>query len=282
MASARTRISLFTPAARLAATLLATATVFATSTATAQGVAPGPVPTQGPTTGTAVPPHPLTGAVQMAEEGRAAAEAMKDYRVLFSKREMVGGTMFASQIDMKFRRQPLSVYLRFVNPEHAGREVLFVDGQNGGQMLAHDVGVRALIGTVAIDPNGSTALAEARHPITQIGVANLADSVIEQWKAEMAFGECDVKYYPDAKLGEQEVIVIESSHPVPRRQFPFQMTRLWLDKATHIPVRVQQYEWPRAAGVPPVLVEEYTYTNLQPNPGLTDADFHPKNPNYHF
>lgn len=226
--------------------------------------------------------HPLKAAIKLAAQARDAAKELKEYRVLFSKREMVRGQMFASQMEMKFRAEPLGVYLRFVNPEHAGREVIYVEGRNNGQMLAHETGLKALVGTVALDPQGEMALAEARYPITRIGMANLAAGVVAQWERESTFGECDVKYYPEAKLGERPVLVIESSHPTPRNQFRFAMTRLWIDKETKLPVRCQQYEFSPTPGGQPVLVEDYTYTNVESDVRLTEADFDPRNPAYQF
>ena len=226
--------------------------------------------------------HPLLPAIELAEQSRASASQLNDYQAIFTKRELVRGQVFASQIQMKFRRQPFAVYLHFVNPEHAGREAMFVEGQYDNKLLAHETGFKSIVGTVAIDPNGQTALAEARHPISLIGIEQMAAGVIEQWKEETAFGEIEVKYYAEAKLGEQPVIVIESIHPVPRRQFPYAITRLWIDKTTRLPVRVQQYEFPATPGSPPVLAEEYTYTNLRPNVGLTDIDFDRRNPAYSF
>lgn len=226
--------------------------------------------------------HPLKAAIKLAKQAEAAASEMKDYRAIFTKREMVKGQMYASQMQLKLRQEPFSVYLRFINPEHAGREVLFVEGQNNNQMLAHDTGLKALVGTVSLDPQGDMALAEARYPVTRIGMQNLAKGVLTQWERESAFGECDVKYYPEAKLGEQPVIVVESSHPIRRNQFKFALTRLWLDKETRMPVRVQQYDFPPAPGAQPILVEEYTYTNIEPNVQLTDQDFDTRNPQYQF
>lgn len=226
--------------------------------------------------------HPLDAAIKLADEARQAASQLKDYRVKFTKSEMVRNQMFASEMLMKFRAEPFSVYLRFVNPEHAGREVLYIEGQNNNQMLAHDTGLKAIAGTVAVDPNGPIALAEARYPVTRIGIENMAVGIIKQWEREKAFGECDVKYYPEAKLGERPVIVIESSHPVRRNEFRFALTRLWIDKETRLPTRVQQYDFPPAPGAPPILVEDYTYTNVEPNIGLTAADFDTRNPSYQF
>lgn len=227
--------------------------------------------------------HPLKAAIKLATQARDAAKEIGDYQAVFSKREVVRGQMFASQMQIKFRREPLSVYLRFVNPEHAGREVLFVEGRNNNQMLAHEAaGIKSLVGTVSVDPNGEMAKAEARHPVTRIGIENLAAGVITQWERESAYGECDVKYYNEAKLGERPVLVIESSHPTRRNQFNYAMTRLWLDKETRLPVRCQQYEFPAAPGGQPVLVEDYTYTEIKTEPRLTEADFDPRNPAYQF
>jgi hypothetical protein len=226
--------------------------------------------------------HPLKPAIKLAKEAREAAKELKSYRALFTKQEMVKGRMFGSQMQMKFRSEPMSGYLRFVNPEHNGREVLFVEGRNNGQMLAHDTGLKAIVGTVALDPNGEMALAEARYPVTRIGLEKLADGVAAQWEREAAFGESDVKYYPEAKLGERPVLVIESTHPVKRNQFRSAITRLWIDKETRLPVRVQQYDFPPTPGGKPVLVEDYTYTNIDPDVELTENDFDARNPSYQF
>lgn len=227
--------------------------------------------------------HPLKPAIKLAEQASAAAKELGAYTAIFSKREVVRGQMHASQMQMKFRPEPFSVYLRFVNPEHAGREVLFVEGRNNGQMLAHEAaGIKSIVGTVSVDPNGPLALAEARHSVTRIGIENLAAGVAAQWERESAFGECEVKYYNEAKLGDRPVLVIESSHPTRRNQFKFALTRLWLDKETRLPVRCQQYEFPTVPGGEPVLVEDYTYTDIKPDAKLTEADFDPRNPAYQF
>lgn len=226
--------------------------------------------------------HPLKPAIKLAKEARDAAKELKSYRALFTKQEMVKGRMFGSQMQMKYRAEPLSVYLRFVNPEHNGREVLYVEGRNNGQMLAHETGLKALVGTVAVDPNGELALAEARYPVTRIGLAKMAEGVAEQWERETAFGESEVKYYPEAKLGDRQALVIESTHPVKRNQFRSAITRLWIDKETRLPVRVQQYDFPQAPGGKPVLVEDYTYTDIDPNVELTENDFDARNPSYQF
>lgn len=225
--------------------------------------------------------HPLEPALQIARESLAAAEALDDFEAAFSKRDVVNGRVFAHTMAVKYRAEPFSVYMKFAEP-HEGREVIYVKGKNDDKLLVHETGLASLIGTITVDPLSPQALSESRHPITNMGLKPLAAGVIKQWESELKYGEIDVKYYPNAKVRGIECKVIESSHPQPRRQFRFQKTRLFIDKATNLPVRVEQYGFPTTAGQKPPLLEEYTYWNVRANVGLTDKDFDPENPKYGF
>ena len=225
--------------------------------------------------------HPLEPALQIARESLAAAEAVKDFEAAFSKRDVIKGRVFAHTMTVKYRAEPFSVYMRFAEP-HEGREVIYVQGKNDDKLLVHETGLIGLVGTITVDPLSPKAMSESRHPITNMGLKPLTEGVIKQWENELKYGEIDVKYYPNAKVRGMECRVIESSHPRPRRQFPFQKTRLFIDKATNLPVRVEQYGFPAMAGQQPTLLEEYTYWNIRANVGLTDQDFDAENPNYGF
>jgi hypothetical protein len=111
---------------------------------------------------------------------------------------------------------------------------------------------------------------------------HMLQSVIDQWTFESRYGEIDVKFYPHAKLRGQTCEVIESTHPRPRRQFRFQMTRLYLDGETRLPVRVEQHGFPPSPGGASPLEELYEYGSLRTNVDLTDKDFDRANPNYAF
>jgi len=225
--------------------------------------------------------HPLAPAIRIAKVSLQAAEAVQDYQAYFSSQELVGSKMMVHNAVLKVRHQPFSVYLGFRKPNE-GREVLYVEGQNQNKLLAHDTGLKAIAGTVALDPNSKQAMSESRHPVTGVGIKNLVYQVIALWEAESKFGESNVKYYPNAKLGNMQCKVIENSHPYPRRQFKFHMTRLYIDKATNLPVRVEQYAFPRQQGGKPFLVEQYTYTSIKTNIGLDNVAFDTRNPNYKF
>lgn len=234
--------------------------------------------------------HPLYRPLELAYNSREALKDVKDYEAVFTKTEILPGKNRPLQTTMKLklREEPFSVYLLFLSPKNGpknpneGREVIYVQGRNKNQLLAHGTGVSALVGTVSLDPKSPTAMADSKYPVTMIGMDRLLDKVIQQWEAEGKFGECKVEYYPEAKLGDVPCMVIESKHPQPRDEFKFHMTRLYLDDATQYPVRVEQYAFPRNANQQPPLVEEYTYSELKVNSGLKDRDFDTSNPTYAF
>ena len=227
--------------------------------------------------------HPLTAVLRLAKASRERIQAAGDYECRFFKRDLVGGRVYTHSTLVKFRAKPMSVYMRFDKPT-AGREAIYVEGQNGGNLLAHEAGIAALVGTVALPPNSPQALSESRHPITEFGMENLVQEAIDQWEAEAQFAatETEAQYYPKAKLHKMECQVIETRHPVRRRQFAFYMTRLYIDNKTLLPVRLEQYGFPQKAGEKPPLIEEYTYYQIRLKPELSDRDFDPRNPAYGF
>jgi Protein of unknown function (DUF1571) len=228
-------------------------------------------------------PHPLIPFLRLAKESRDAIAAVRDYEALFTKRELVGRTLYTGQMAMKLRHQPFGVYLRFVDANN-GREVIYAGPKYRNQLQAHEPpgSIRNIVGTLSLDPMSSQAMAEGRHPITQIGMLRMVNALIDQWEAEKKFGEINCQFYPNAKLQGIDCQVCESTHPVPRRQFNFHRSRLYIDKKTNFPVRIEQWGFPPAGGGEPYLIEEYTYTDVKPNAGLTDTDFDIRNRRYHF
>lgn len=228
------------------------------------------------------PQHPLAPALEQAYKAREALAGVKDYTAVFTKQELIGTQLKRCTMNLKLREEPFSVYMLFGKP-FEGREVIYVAGANKNLLLAHDTGVRALIGgTVSLDPESNQAMEDNRYPVTMIGLRNMLDRIITQWEAEGQFGETNVRYFPNATLGKEVACrVIESSHPQPRKQFKFQKTLLYIDKQTGIPIRVEQYGFPKNGEKTP-LVEEYTYMSLKTNVGLTSMDFDAKNTSYAF
>jgi Protein of unknown function (DUF1571) len=284
---------------RRAAQLLAVVLIAACSTSVAIAQVNGPGPSGqpngdvGPIASLPNPPaqpqmaeHPLVGALKMAYSGRDTINAnIRDYTATMIKRERVDGKLLEpNYMFIKVRHQPFSVYLYFLKPDDiAGREVMYVAGQNNGDLLAHEAkGLKSRIGAISLNPTSALAMDGNRYPITMLGVGKLTNRLIEVAEHDKQFGECTVDYRKNAKVNDRVCTIIEVTHPVPRRNFLFYKARVYVDDQLNIPIRYEAYNWPKTPGGQPELDEEYTYLNLKPNAGLTDADFDAHNPSYHF
>jgi hypothetical protein len=204
------------------------------------------------------------------------------------KQENVGGNVQEAQMmEVKVRHEPFSVYLKFRYPQNLnGQQAIYVRGQNEGKLIGHGVGLQRKLGTHKLDPEGLIAMRGNKYPITEMGVLNLVDKLLEVGYRDSKFGECDVTYTEGVKIGakdaQRECTMIQVVHPIPRQNFIFNIARIFVDKELNIPIRYESYSWPRKAGETPTLLEAYTYMNLRTNVGLTDADFDALNPAYNF
>ncbi len=229
--------------------------------------------------------HPLAPAVRWAKQGLVELEKVEDYCATLVKRERNGSQPGEYEyILVKIREKPFSVYLHFLGPPHLeGQEVIYMEGQNDGKMLAHGVGMqKALFGTVAIRPDGFIAMRGQNYPLTEIGIRNLVRRLIEVGEQDMQYDECEVKYFENAKINGRPCTCVQVMHPVPRKNFIFHIARIFIDKELNIPIRYAAYDWPTEEGGKPQLIEEYTYLDFKANNGFTDADFDIHNPNYGF
>ncbi len=225
--------------------------------------------------------HPLAPALRHARTCQEKIKAIPGYECTFSKKEVVGKELISQTMKMKVRHDPFSVYMYFLEPSK-GREVIFVNGRNDNKLQVHETGLASLIGTLSLSPEDTRVMAENRYPITRAGLLNMVDTVIDQWQEESKYGETDVKYFEDAKVGDYTCRVIESSHPQPRKQFPYHLTRLWIEEKSGLAVRVQQFGFPKKKDAKPSIVEDYAFTSIKPEVRLTDRDFDTKNPGYNY
>jgi hypothetical protein len=228
--------------------------------------------------------HPLAPAIRWAREGLHNMRQIQDYSAVLVKRERVEGELLDEQyIYLKVRHKPFSVYLYFLKPDSLqGQEVMWVENKNDGKMWAHGTGMKAIFGTVSLNPTSALAMDGNRYPITDIGILHLVQRLLEVAQEDSKYGECEVKFIPGVKLNGRACTCLQVTHPVPRRNFLFHLARIFIDDELNVPIRYEAYDWPAKPGEKPPLVEQYTYLDLKVNNGFTDADFDVRNPNYGF
>ncbi len=98
----------------------------------------------------------------------------------------------------------------------------------------------------------------------------------------MTHGETQVTIGSNAQVGDRSCTLIVSTHPERQSDFMFHSVKVYIDRELGLPIRFEAYDWPERPGQPPKLVEEYTYTSLKLNIGLTERDFDPSNDQYSF
>lgn len=238
-------------------------------------------------------PHPIDEAMKVARNCVAEIKQnVDDYTATIVKRERVNGKlgdiqfMFAKIRNRKMQdgklKAPFGVYMRFLKPAAVkGREVIWVENQNEGKLVAHEAGILGLL-TVYLDPAGTVAMLGQRYPISKIGLQNLVEELIEKGEGQRKHGECEVRFIKNATINKRQCTMIQVVHPQRREHFDFYRARIYIDDELNIPIRYAAWSWPETPGGDPVLLEEYTYVNLKVNVGLKDIDFDPNNAQYNF
>lgn len=237
--------------------------------------------------------HPLQAALRWAVEGRKRVQSdIRDYTCILVKRERVDGRLLTRQFmfaKVRHRRQeaetvvPFGVYLKFYAPGNVkNREVLFVEGQNEGKLIAKNGGDRFSFITTTLKPDSALALRDNRYPITQIGFKNLIEELVKVARDEIIRDGSEVRYYKNARVDDRECIKIEVQAREDNYESDFYLARVYIDRELMIPIHYEAFDWPETDDGDPILLEQYTYRDIRINVGLKDVDFQRENPKYGF
>ncbi len=247
----------------------------------------------------AVPPpsidrQTLETVLAMARDGQERIRReVRDYSCIMVKRERVHGRLGNYQYmyaKVRHRRQeadgkqvPFSVYLKFLGPRDVkGREVLFVEGQNEGRLIARKGGLRFAYITTELEPTSDVAMQDNRYPVTEFGFENLVNRFVEVVEEGALLSNCSIQLLHGSKVDGRPCKCIEVRKLDKDASAPFYLARVYIDKELQIPIHYEAFDWPDEPGGAPKLLEQYTYRELKLNCGFTDADFRRDNPEYEF
>lgn len=252
---------------------------------------PKPAPTPSATPPAATPPSaaPQPNLVPLKKIAAAAAEKVKTlgaYEARFARRENVDGTAGPlEEVILKFRAEPLAVYMKNISEAGLNREVLYNPSQHGdkihvivgkGDSRLLKEGMKA----PSLSPDNPQVRSKSRHSIKESGIAISANKFIAAMaKVEAGKLPADsLKYagaikredYPDAPLEGVEENVRKGDEGLPSGG-----TRHWFFDAKPgspslgLPVLVILYD------VNGKELEYYRYTQMKTSVNLTNADFDP-------
>ena len=227
--------------------------------------------------------------VMMLERGLESFSKVSDYKAMLHKQERLGDTLGEVQkLECKLRHEPFSVYMKWHSGD-IGRELIYVDGQNDGNMIVHPGGWKGrLTGALNLDPNGTMAMSESRHPVTQAGLAQLANTLLgyhRQCLNGKQGWNCDL--YDNQKINGRDCYLVIVTYDDPKFSSTYRKSMHYIDKELSVPIANRNFGWPNedcdlAKIDEETLVESYTWINIQIENRLADADFDSTNSEYHF
>jgi hypothetical protein len=218
---------------------------------------------------------PLDEPLRLVAEARRAYAAVRDYRCTLIKKERMDGQPFEDNVmTLSVRAEPFSVDLQWLKPDDlVGQEACYVAGRNGGQMRAKSSGFLGAIGFISLDPNDAQAKATSRHAITEAGIGNLIERIAADWEQERRLGLTKVRL-AEYDYNHRRCTRVELTRPSDAEgRVACGRTLVYFDHETHLPVRIECYDWPRRAGDSGELLEVYSYAHLKLNVGLGDEVF---------
>jgi len=243
-----------------------------------------PSPPSAPSTPPATPPAntaekeplPLDQPLAWMLEARRNYTAVKDYTCTLIKTERVNRVLQDEHI-IKFscKAQPFCVYMKWQAPgKFAGQEAAYATGRNGGNMRVRKKGiVGKLTDFVSIAPTDHRVMEHSRHTILEAGIGNLIEQCLASMQVERQLNKTVVRT-AEFKYDGRVCIRVEMIRP--QRAEPYYCCRsvLYMDKASKLPIRMENYDWP-TPGSPPggELLERFSYVDLSFNDGLPEEFF---------
>ena len=202
-------------------------------------------------------------------------ETVTDYDGTFFKQERIEGKLRDPEAaHMKWRNKPFSVYMKYTQGDK-GREVIYVDGQNDNQIVAHPGGALGGLIQVKVDPLSERAMKDNLRPITMAGIINMMNSIVPQFELAQKNGDLKVQYLGKMEIGGRKTYAIKRVLPQ-KDPYPCKELVMFIDVEALIPVGADSYGWDGQ------LWSKYRYTDFKLNTGLKDEDFDPKNKDYNF
>ncbi len=204
------------------------------------------------------------------KQARSQALAMKGYESRFVRQVQKDGELLDLEVmDLKLRHEPFSVSLHW--PSN-GKQVAYVDGQNKNMLIAKlDKGLLSLAGSVKLAADSEQAMRESRYPITEIGLVNLIDRILQTHEkidvTKVVYERSEEEFHETECVCYTIHINSPDVHP------EYSKTVLHICKKSKLPIRIASYDW--KDNQPGELLEHYEYHDVKPVSKFEDSEFDP-------
>lgn len=196
-----------------------------------------------------------------------AAAALNVYSARFEKQECIGAVLRpVEQMEVWVRETPRAVRLRWVGAVDRGKDVLYVEGENGDRLRVY-AGHLFLKLRLDLEPTSDAARKDNRHPITRMGLATLASGLLLNVGESVAAAAEEFHLLGRAALDGQTVDVVGRTAAADAPDLPSDLLIYCLDARTHLPALAARYD---DGGN---LLERYRYSAVTPLATAPDRVF---------
>ncbi len=166
--------------------------------------------------------------------------------------------------------------MKWIKDPHRDREVLYVQGKDDNKVVAHEGGILGFV-TLSLDPRGSIAMKDSRHPITDVGFDHLLKMLRKDIQIAVEHDELEIIRTGEEPFHNRPSIVVEA-RSIPRGGRKYYASRMVL----HVDKELTAARRCRLLRRRDELFEKYAYTDVRLNVGFTPNDFDRDNPAYRF
>jgi Protein of unknown function (DUF1571) len=210
-------------------------------------------------------------------EAEAAYDRVESYTAIFHKQQRISGKLLPEEnIFLKCRKQPFSLYMKWVTKPFKGSELLYVVGWNEDRVRAHRGGMLRII-VRDLDPNAPLLMENDLRPVTSTGIGYLLKTVAINMRKAIKAGVLTFTDRGKENIYGRDTQVLDLDIPYEKaKDYLCARCVINQDVESKILLRIRVYDRDGR------LVENYGYENLNLDARLSDADFDPKNLDYDF
>lgn len=213
--------------------------------------------------------------LELILESIKSFETVKDYTAtLFHLERIKGKLQPEASIQLQATvGKPFFLHMKWMEPRALkGQEAMYTTTKDPSKMRVKGAGFLGAVGFITLDINDPKSVANNRHNISEAGLEMLLKTLEEGWIEEARRKATEVSI-SDVVHYDRSCTKLELTHPTnPDGHFLFYKNIVYFDKENKLPIRIENYSWPKDGESPP-LEEAYGYKDLKLNPGLDLAVF---------
>lgn len=199
-------------------------------------------------------------AAQLLQKGRQTYDGLRDYTCLLASQELVGGKLKKQDGLRLMFMKPASYRMRWSND---WVELYYVRGQNADQMILQG---GQLLGWLRLSLPLSAALQYSRHTLVEANIGHTLTLVEKNYRQALLDKDASILAEGIEVIDGEPTWRFKGVFP-PDRGYYGHEVRVNLHQENGLPVKIEVRGWQNE------LLEQYAFSKLRFNVGLTAADF---------